>query len=182
MGCWVCGAGDASCCAVLACAGPGGLLWPSGGLWCVGVVWLGVLPGSSLLVGGGLGWGVCCRVLGRCALVWPVWCPAGGVLVGAAVGGLVVICIVDASIFVLCVARAAPPSLLHVLWGCGLWCCLSWLGLCFVFLGVRWMPWHQGPMKDVVACDKPRGAGWRAVIRGCPNGGTRRESCRVTCI
>ena len=31
--------------------------------------------------------------------------------------------------------------------------------LCVVFLGVRWMPWHQGPMKDVVACDKPRGAG-----------------------
>jgi len=26
-------------------------------------------------------------------------------------------------------------------------------------LSVRWMPWHQGPMKDVVACDKPRGAG-----------------------
>ena len=91
--------------------------------------------------------------------MWPVWCPAGGVLVGAAVGGLVVICIVDASIFVLCVARAAPPSLLHGLWGCGLWFACLWLGLCFVFLGVRWMPWHQGPMKDVVACDKPRGAG-----------------------
>ena len=87
--------------------------------------------------------------------------PAGAVvLVGAVVGGLVVICIVDASIFVLCVL----------------------LGVVFVFLGVRWMPWHQGPMKDVVACDKPRGAGWRAVIRGCPNGGTRRESCRVTRI
>ena len=58
--------------------------------------------------------------------------------------------------------------------------CLSWLGLCFVFLGVRWMPWHQGPMKDVVACDKPRGAGWRAVIRGCPNGGTRHSLWGVT--
>jgi len=44
------------------------------------------------------------------------------------------------------------------------------------------MPWHQGPMKDVVACDIPRGAGWRAVIRGFPNGGTRHELCRVTCI
>ena len=53
---------------------------------------------------------------------------------------------------------------------------------CFVFLSVRWMPWHQGPMKDVVACDKPRGAGWRAVIRGFPNGGTRHELCRVTCV
>lgn len=51
------------------------------------------------------------------------------------VGGLVVNCIVGVSIFVLCV----------LLW--------------FVFLSVRWMPWHQGPMKDVVVCDKPRGAG-----------------------
>ena len=67
------------------------------------------------------------------------WCPAGGVLVGAAVGGLVVICIVDASIFVLCVARAAlpPPLLLLVLWlwGCGLWCCLSLVGFVFCFFG-----------------------------------------------
>ena len=51
------------------------------------------------------------------------------------VGGLVVNCIVGVSIFVLCV----------LLW--------------YVFLSVRWMPWHQGPMKDVVVCDKPRGAG-----------------------
>ncbi len=34
------------------------------------------------------------------------------------------------------------------------------------------MPWYTEPMKDVVACDKPRGVGIRAVIRGCPNGGT----------
>ena len=41
-----------------------------------------------------------------------------------------------------------------------LWCSLGFCLLClFVFMGVRWMPWHQGPMKDVVACDKPRGAG-----------------------
>ena len=66
----------------------------------------------------------------------------------------------------LCGAGRAPPSsslILDVLWlglwGCGLWFACLWLGLCFVFLGVRWMPWHQGPMKDVVACDKPRGAG-----------------------
>ena len=26
-----------------------------------------------------------------------------------------------------------------------------------VFKSVRWMPWYQGPMKDVVDCDKPRG-------------------------
>lgn len=69
------------------------------------------------------------------------------------------------------------------LWGLVWWCLVLvvFFGLCcFVFLSVRWMPWHQGPMKDVVACDKPRGAGWRAVIRGCPNGGTRHELCRVT--
>ena len=29
-------------------------------------------------------------------------------------------------------------------------------------------------MKDVVACDKPRGAGKLALIRGFPNGETRR--------
>ena len=46
--------------------------------------------------------------------------------------------------------------------------------------GARWMPWHQEPMKDVGGCDKPRGAANRAVIRGCPNGETRLESCPVT--
>ena len=46
--------------------------------------------------------------------------------------------------------------------------------------GARWMPWHQEPMKDVGACDKPRGAGNQAVIRGCPNGETRLGSCPVT--
>ena len=35
-------------------------------------------------------------------------------------------------------------------------------------------------MKDVGACEKPWGAGNRAVIRGCPNGETRLESCPVT--
>ncbi len=38
------------------------------------------------------------------------------------------------------------------------------------------MPWHQEPMKDVVTCDKPRGVGKRALIRGCPNG----ETSKVT--
>jgi len=47
-------------------------------------------------------------------------------------------------------------------------------------LSVRWMPWHRGPMKDAVACDMPRGAGLRAVIRGFPNGGTRRPLWGVT--
>ena len=35
------------------------------------------------------------------------------------------------------------------------------------------MPWHQEPMKDVVGCDKPRGAVNRAEIRGSPNGETQ---------
>ena len=35
------------------------------------------------------------------------------------------------------------------------------------------MPWRQEAMKDVVACEKPRGAGKLALIRGCPNGETR---------
>ena len=38
---------------------------------------------------------------------------------------------------------------------------------------IRWMPWRQEAMKDVVACDKLRGAGKQALIRRFPNGGTR---------
>jgi len=38
---------------------------------------------------------------------------------------------------------------------------------------VWWMPRRQEAMKDVVACEKPRGAGKQALIRGCPNGETR---------
>ncbi len=34
------------------------------------------------------------------------------------------------------------------------------------------MPREKWPKKDVVACDKPRGAGKQALIRGCPNGET----------
>ena len=36
-----------------------------------------------------------------------------------------------------------------------------------------WMPRRQEAMKDVVACDMPRGAGKQALIRGFPNGETR---------
>ena|ERR1700676_1002881 len=43
----------------------------------------------------------------------------------------------------------------------------------------RWMPWHQEPMKDAGACDIPRGDGNQSVIRGFPNGGTRRPSWGV---
>ena len=35
------------------------------------------------------------------------------------------------------------------------------------------MPWHWEPKKDVVNCDKPRGAVSRRYIRGFPNGATR---------
>ena len=38
---------------------------------------------------------------------------------------------------------------------------------------VRWMPRQLKAMKDVVACDKPRGAGKQALIRGFPNGETQ---------
>ena len=59
--------------------------------------------------------------------------------------------------------------------------CVCLIVVCvFVVMSVRWMPWHWGPMKDVVACDIPRGAGLRAVIRGFPNGGTRRPLWGVT--
>ena len=34
------------------------------------------------------------------------------------------------------------------------------------------MPRHQRAMKDVAVCDKPRGAGKQALIRGFPNGET----------
>lgn len=111
---------------------------------------------ASLLSGGVGGVGVArCRGLGQCALVAPalswlavllLWWVAGR---GGVVGGLVVNCIVDASIFDLCVAHLAALLCCGVVGACVL----------FVFMSVRWMPWHQGPMKDVVACDKPRGAG-----------------------
>ncbi len=42
------------------------------------------------------------------------------------------------------------------------------------------MPWQQEAMKDVGACEKPRGAGKHAMIRGYPNGETRRGSYRAT--
>jgi len=37
---------------------------------------------------------------------------------------------------------------------------------------IWWMPWRQQAMKDVVICDKPRGADKQALIRGFPNGET----------
>jgi hypothetical protein len=37
------------------------------------------------------------------------------------------------------------------------------------------MPWRQGPKKDVVDCDKSRGAVCGRYIREFPNGETRRD-------
>ena len=39
---------------------------------------------------------------------------------------------------------------------------------------IWWMPWQLEAMKDVVACEKPRGASKQALIRGSPNGETHR--------
>ena len=36
------------------------------------------------------------------------------------------------------------------------------------------VPWQQEAMKDVGACEKPRGVGKHTMIRGCPNGETQR--------
>ena len=153
------------------------------------------------------------------------WCPGPlGLLLSflggsGVVGGLVVNCIVDASIcgrpryrelccwspvclFFCLVRRAARAGVVRVA-RAPQWCgdrrgrarlarrgrvAVSRAALCrvlcccvlFVFMSVRWMPWHRGPMKDAVACDIPRGAGLRAVIRGFPNGGTRRPLWGVT--
>ena len=54
----------------------------------------------------------------------------------------------------------------------------------FVYVGqatksIRWMPWRQKTMKDVVKLRKASGSCTQTLIRGCPNGETRRESCRV---
>ena len=55
------------------------------------------------------------------------------------------------------------------------WCLLGVLVVCCgqVVKGAWWMPWHREPMKDVGACEMPWGVGNRALIRGCPNGGTQ---------
>ena len=154
--------------------------------WGRAVLLVGVFSG---VFGRGRAWHVI-GVLGQravwCGFLFPFWwallgCSGCLVVVGGlGVGGLVVNCIVGASI-------GAPPCPLVCCWGVGgallvfAWFLILCVLLCLlVFMGVRWMPWHQGPMKDVVACDKPRGAGLRAVIRGFPNGGTRPGSCPVT--
>ena len=46
--------------------------------------------------------------------------------------------------------------------------------------GVWWMSWHQEATKDVVACDKLREAGKRALIRRFLNEETRVGSLPLT--
>ena len=174
-------------------SGPAGGLLPAESRvagWCSGVLPVWWVLGWGWLAGDGIGdtpavvgcWGCC----GRGGLLW--WVPplVGGGMLSGFWGSAP--WLPDPS---------GAPDLLGVVGGCGWVGCELYSGrehltvslrqvfcrvLLFVFLSVRWMPWHQGPMKDVVACDIPRGAGWRAVIRGFPNGGTRHELCRVTCI
>ena len=187
----------------LFCLGRCGLGRPGGGVSHGGCGWL-ALRCCVGLVGCGVVW---CR---KHACLW--WAAAAVVVVVVCCGGCpwcVLVCVLgvaccrgSGAVRPGCLARASAACWWVVGCGCG-WVgcelysgrehltvrflrqsvsCFVRVSLLFVFLSVRWMPWHQGPMKDVVACDIPRGAGWRAVIRGFPNGGTRHELCRVTCI
>ena len=77
-----------------------------------------------------------------------------------------------------CVVVARMPGLRVLFLGCGcVWwvvcdlysgcehiCSVLFFVFCLVLLGIRWMPWHQELMKDVAACDMPRGAGERALL------------------
>ncbi len=91
-------------------------------------------------------------------------------------------CIVDASILEGAVPSfvgggGSPPVqffLLVSVFSLRFLCCPRALCVwgCEVFKGVRWMPWHREPMKDVGICDKPGGVDNRTVIPGCPNGET----------
>ena len=88
--------------------------------------------------------------------------PLGGVLVVVLVGG----------------AGGGPGRCLRT----AQWTRASLFSVVEVCKGTGWMPWHQEPKKDVVACDMPRGVGKRTVIRGFPNGETPHQSCGATRI
>ena len=45
---------------------------------------------------------------------------------------------------------------------------------------IRRMPWHQEPMKDVISCDKLRGAANKRYIRRFPNVETLTVKSRET--
>ena len=142
--------------------------WPPLGGCCRLLFWGGVL-GSALPPGPG-------RVLG----LWWLWW-----VVCDLYSGCEHLCCLRAPPFFFvssCVRRGACGGRVArgaaVLWWWS-WACFL---LCVVLWGIRWMPWHQELMKDVAACDMPRGVGERALIRGCPNGGTRPGLCWATII
>ena len=83
---------------------------------------------------------VCCPVVG-----W--WLPAQSAWIVCGVG-------VGCVWWVVCVVYS----------GCERFCFVLFFVFCLVLLGIRWMPWHQELMKDVAACDMPRGAGERALL------------------
>ena len=145
----------------------GGGLWPPVGGAAASCFGGGVL-GSALPPGSFLRWGL-----------WWLWW---------------VVCDLYSGCEHLCCLRASPLLVLSCVrrgacgGACGprgrplwwwSWACFL---LCVVLWGIRWMPWHQELMKDVAACDMPRGVGERALIRGCPNGGTRPGLCWATII
>ena len=193
--CWQCAGGARPRCGV----GHGGFAAVGGRARCrvhVQHPWPPPLGGAASSLGGGLWpplWGVA-LLLFWWGVCWVRPFRRDPSFVGGCggCGGLFVICIVVASIFVVC---ARPPSCFvlrvcvgrvggrvargaAVLWWWS-WACFL---LCVVLWGIRWMPWHQELMKDVAACDMPRGVGERALIRGCPNGGTRPGLCWATII
>ena len=152
------------CCRLL----PGGLRPPlSGGCgprscWW-GVCWVRPFRRDPSLIGGGLWWlwWVVCDLYSGCE---HLCCLRASPL-------LVLSCVRRGACGGACGPRARPVA--------GVWACFL---LCVVLWGIRWMPWHQELMKDVAACDMPRGVGERALIRGCPNGGTRPGLCWATII
>ena len=103
---------------------------------------------------------------------------------GVVAGFFVVVWLLDSGREHLCSCFAQDACFFAPFWVSGVGVVLFLLCLCVwrqAMKGIWWMPWHQEPMKDVGACDKPWGVGNRAVIRGCPNGETWLESCPVTC-
>jgi hypothetical protein len=129
-----------------------------------------VLLRGDLGCGGG-GW-----VWSGCAYCWVLWERRTPLRGGAFLVLVFENCRVSASIYQHGQHVFSMVSMCqHVVLFCVVLCCV-----CQVVEGARWMPRRQKPMKDVGGCDMPRGAANRALIRGCPNGGTRHGSCRVT--
>ena len=193
--CWQCAGGARPRCGV----GHGGFAAVGGRARCrvhVQHPWpprWGVLPPPPLVGGCGPPLG-CCRLLLRCGGVLGSALPPGPGRVLGLWWLWWVVCDLYSGCEHLCCLRASPFFVLSCAcaWGVGgrvargaavlwwwSWACFL---LCVVLWGIRWMPWHQELMKDVAACDMPRGVGERALIRGCPNGGTRPGLCWATII